>query len=629
MSGAVSINETWACIESQPTDLRGLPDSYRALLIISAVNIDGRWAVTSRYSDDIWIIEGFTTNTMDSRKKLNFERVPTTYRSLMKALIYRYMHRGKPRRPRGSTIQKFFTCAQPFLQHLENLDIKSFRHVSPEICKNYITLCREIRQTRRSKGKPLSQVALSARLEVVETLYNLSQFTDDPIPQHPWPDSSYNAIAGLTGSDSIRDRVIKTKLIPDDIYCRLFQESNKILQQGQNLLDLRDRLDAIALKCKGRKTHYIYIQKTNYLKSINYDGNLSSFNRSVSRLRTACYVILAITSGCRNHELVYLETGAHHRTEDDEGTQYHWMRSRSEKTDAGVRDWMIPDVAVQALQLMERWAKPYQEMLVEEISQRRVKNILDAEIPKLQKIRHALFLGRGDGKSVRALSCPAWGALLKTFTMELDLKWNLSTHQFRRKFANYVAHSQLGDLRYLREHFAHWSMDMTLHYAMDQEWGKHLDIELYDDIYAEIEDIKLSIVDGWLGETTLAGGYGQSIKHWRRDPENLAIFKSHSQMVEMIAKSTAIRSNGHAWCTADEHHCIGNSLERTSCSECTNAVIGHGHTQIYQKLYQNLRELLDLKDIGIAGRERVLRDLDRCRLVLKQLGYDPEGTARE
>ncbi|MDP1775194.1 MAG: hypothetical protein Q8K94_01115, partial [Moraxellaceae bacterium] len=74
------------------------------------------------------------------------------------------------------------------------------------------------------------------------------------------------------------------------------------------------------------------------------------------------------------------------------------------------------------------------------------------------------------------------------------------------KFANYAAHSKFGDLRYLREHFAHWSMDMTLGYAMDQEWGQHLDIELFEDIQFELEDIKSGVVSGWLGKSPLGGG---------------------------------------------------------------------------------------------------------------------------
>lgn len=96
-------------------------------------------------------------------------------------------------------------------------------------------------------------------------------------------------------------------------------------------------------------------------------------------------------------------------------------------------------------------------------------------------------------------------------------------------------------------------------------------------------------------------------------------------MLKAIAKSTAIRSNGHAWCTADDGGCVGNTLDRTRCGNgCSNAVIGPGHTPIYQRLYDDLKELLHCPDIGEGGRLRVERDLNRCRDVLTQLGMAPE-----
>ncbi|AMO78657.1 hypothetical protein PcP3B5_52740 [Pseudomonas citronellolis] len=95
-------------------------------------------------------------------------------------------------------------------------------------------------------------------------------------------------------------------------------------------------------------------------------------------------------------------------------------------------------------------------------------------------------------------------------------------------------------------------------------------------------------------------------------------------MLKSIAKSTAIRSNGHAWCTVDNDGCIGNTLERTRCSNCTNAVIGRRHMPIYQRLYDDLKGLLHCSDIGEGGRQRVERDLNRCRDVLAQLGIASE-----
>ncbi|MNZ83562.1 hypothetical protein D3C78_1022930 [compost metagenome] len=225
---------------------------------------------------------------------------------------------------------------------------------------------------------------------------------------------------------------------------------------------------------------------------------------------------------------------------------------------------------------------------------------------------------------MRTLSSGTWGSNLKAFAKDCGLNWNLASHQFRRKFANYAAHSRFGDLRYLKEHYAHWSMDMTLGYAMDEGWGQHFDIELYADIQAELEDIKLGVVETWLGDESLSGGYGRALKRWQREPENLLIFKDRASMLTSIAESTVIRSNGHAWCTADSDGCVGNTLERTRCGDCDNAVIGRGHAAIYQRLYTDLKELLDCPDIGEGGRQRVMRDLQRSREVLMQLGIDPE-----
>jgi len=225
---------------------------------------------------------------------------------------------------------------------------------------------------------------------------------------------------------------------------------------------------------------------------------------------------------------------------------------------------------------------------------------------------------------VRTLSNNSWGLNLKVFAKDCGLSWPLASHQFRRKFANYAAHSRFGDLRYLKEHFAHWSLDMTLSYAMDDSWGQHLDLDLYSEIQAELGDIKIGVIDTWLGNAPLAGGYGHALKHWQREPQNLLIFKDRASMLKSIADSTALRSNGHAWCTADNDDCIGNTLERSRCSDCANAVIGHGHSAIYQRLYDDLKGLLHCPDIGEGGRQRVERDLKRCRDVLIQLGMDPE-----
>ncbi|QEY64250.1 tyrosine-type recombinase/integrase [Metapseudomonas lalkuanensis] len=626
MSAPHSATLPYPPLTAQPGDVRGLPEAERDALIISAIQVDGQWIIRSRYGDDIWQLEGFTSNVPANRRRVDFRKVPPAFRALMKQILYRYLQRGRRSggRPKGGVLTQTFSSAMPFLRHLEALKLDHLGAVTPLVCSTYVTACKAHRQTGRNEGKPLSKRGLVRRFIAVEALHELSQYTDDPMPQHPWLETSAKALAGLTGRGAL---VGKTPLIPDDVFCTLFERAYQQLERGQKLLDMRDKLENITEQLKGRSYWGVYVTKNRYLNGLGWEDGLNAFNNALIDLRTACYIVLASTTGCRNHELANVQWGAHHRTEDDEGTVYHWMRSRSDKTYAGIHDWMIPDVAVRALRLMERWAAPYQAMVAAEIVQRRRANPLDPQIVEAHQHRHALFLGvyKNEGNQVRTLSRSSWDSHLKAFAKDCGLSWNLASHQFRRKFANYAAHSRFGDLRYLKEHFAHWTLDMTLGYAMDDSWGQHLDLELYADIQMELDDIKLGVVDNWLGDDPLAGGYGRALKQWQRAPQNLLIFNDHASMLKSIAESTAIRSNGHAWCTADDGGCVGNTLERTRCGNgCTNAVIGRPHTPFYKRLYEDLKELLHCTDIGEGGRQRVERDLKRCREVLTQLGIDPE-----
>lgn len=622
MSDNISEELPWATITAQLGDVRGLSDSERDKLIITATQVDGKWIIRSRYGDDIWQLNGFPNNVPTSKKQINFATAPPAFRAVIKEIFYRYLRQGRSGvdRPRGGTICELFKCSLPFLRHLEALKLSRLGTVNPIIAATYVAACKAHLQIR--KDKPLSQRVLKGRYVALETLYELSQYTDDKIPQHPWPNTSATAMAGRIGIVT----EVKTPLLPDDVFCTLFEKANLQVERGNVLLDLRDDLNATEAERKGLSVGGMIWRKNQHLKVRGWEGGVRTLNNSISSLRTACYIVLASTSGCRNHELANLQSGAHRRTEDDEGTIYHWMRSKSEKTDEGTHDWMIPEAAVRALRVMERWAAPYQTMIANEIIQRRRINTQDLQIAEAYKHRHSLFLGldskNGNG---RTLTGESWRKKLKAFAKDCGLSWELSSHQFRRKFANYAAHSRFGDLRYLKEHYAHWSLDMTLGYAMDDNWGQHLDLDLYMEIQGELEDIKLGVVENWIGDESLAGGYGRAIKGWQREPQNLLIFKDHASMLKSIAESTAIRSNGHAWCTADNDGCVGNTLERTRCSGCDHSVIGSAHAPIYQRLYDDLKGLVHCKEIGEGGRQRVERDLNRCRDVLVQLGMPPEA----
>jgi len=616
---------------TQPLHVRATEPSERNQFIISARKVDGRWVVLSRFADPQWQLLSKTTNR---NYGIGFNVVPAEFRDSIRQVMYRFHVCGRAggKRPEASTVHGVFSDLQPFLKYLRRCRIKRLSDIKRLTCSNYV---KELKAHHTRKGQPLKATYIERRLRAVESLFELSQHTSDPMPVHPWPETSAGHMAGRTSSSEPATRHRKTPLIPDDVFTTLFQTAWEIVERGPALLDLRDEMARIKEARSDMHIRTVMRSQTLRLRELGWEKGLEGLGNDLLEIRTACYVVLASVSGCRNHELALLQTGAFFSTQDDgspgsdsgeEPEAFWWMRSVSAKTDEGLTSWMIPEAGVQALRLMERWALPLQAAVDDEIAMRRAADPADPQIAEALRHRQALFLGKQPNTGlVRTLSHRGWREDLRAFARErCGLDWTLASHQFRRTFANYAAKSQFGDLRYLKTHFKHWSMDMTLGYALDESQ----DLALYIEIQDRLDDIKAGLVDSWLrNDAPLAGGYGAKIVAWRGS-ETVTIFKTHRHMVRALAGSTPIRSNGHAWCTADDNLCVGNDLERTRCSGCNNAVIGLNHAPLYQGLYQHLQEVASCDDIGAGGLQLVERDMARCRAVLADLGLSPvEATA--
>jgi integrase len=616
---------------AQPDNVRDIAQEARDRLIVFISHVGGVPKVESLYGDSVWWPVGATTNTARSRTKLDFKAVPTAFEEVTKAMVYRYLRRGcaGSKRPGPASLVKFLSAANSFLRYISSLGIKSLTDVTPLVCSTYLQSGRRkhIKGTHdlASDGLPtqlISKEAQYKKLKVVERIYELSQFTLEPMPSYPWPRGSADKITGIA-----YQKGEITPLIPNDVFEKLFQAAWTIVEEANMLLDHRDAIDAIELRNVGRHTNYVAALKSQMLVHRGFKGTCRTLTMSLNELRIACYIVIASLSGCRNHELANLKTGSVYRTSDADGNAYWWMCSMSSKTGTGHTEWMIPEAAVAAIKALERWAEPYQRMLRAEVA------ALDGDAPKDKTVSHpaehvdALFLGLDlrNKCRVRTLSLQAVNNALKKFAADAGIDWQLASHQFRRKFANYAARSQFGDLRYLKEHFKHWSMDMTLGYALNDSQEMALYLEIQD----ELDELKQGVVESWLDSNEpLAGGYGNGLVEWRSNTDNVVLFKSRAAMIRSIAASTPIRSNGHSWCTAKDNLCVGNDIERTRCADdCENSVIGRMHAPLYQSLYDQLQELEALPDIGATGRERVRRDLERCSKVLNMLSTTPIGAA--
>lgn len=602
----------------QISDTRNLNIEKRDSLIITSVYIEGEWHVLSKYSDEIWKFNTRLTNVGYYLRSINFSRVDANYRDTVKAMVYRYHQSGRAgqKRPTSSTLRHFVIRLLPFLKFLKKLGISSLSQVTPMICANYAQECKF--STVRGKS-PISIDYLCSRLLCVEAIYELSQYTDDQMKLHPWPESSASVIAGISGTGQYSLKNAKTPLIPDDIFSQVFNLAWDLVKRSDELFRLRDGIAQIRKNKIQIERRSVDDWINQYLKIEGWNGGLCEHTQTLTDLRTACYIVIASLSGCRNHELALLKTNSYYKTVGDDGEIYWWMKSESLKTDVGPTEWMVPEAAVTALRVMDRWAQPYQLKLALEIEKRKELNPNDFEIVEAEKHINAIFVGVNK-HSVRTLNQVTWNCNLQKFLIKNKINWKISTHQFRRKFANYAGRSKFGDLRYLKEHFKHWTMDMTLLYALND----YQEMSLYLEVNDEIEQFQKVKITEWVDQNQkLAGGTGKSFMRWR-DSRDLNLFKNHSEMVNVISKNISIRSNGHAWCTADNgSECIGNGgLNRIRCSDCNNSVIENHHAKFYEGLYDHLSALLQINDIGEAGLNRVKKDLVRCAQVLTDLGCD-------
>ena len=210
---------------------------------------------------------------------------------------------------------------------------------------------------------------------------------------------------------------------------------------------------------------------------------------------------------------------------------------------------------------------------------------------------------------------------MQRFAARSKVQWQLRPHQLRRAYAWAFARHRLGNLLFLKEQFKHTSLSMTQLYASNlmQDEG------LYEEIFEEISQQKIELVDDWLSSNQpLAGRAGERIVKLRAHD-----FPDRSAMLRETARVVNIRSTGHAWCLAQEEGCGGAGLyEPTRCGGCVESVIDSSQRKVWVELRAHQLSLVnEARNLGPATTQRVNRDLRITEQVLRKLGWDGTDAA--
>lgn len=633
------------------------PDQRNALVV--SIAEDGH--ILSCFGDNVWDLSPYihALGTSKCLKKIDFStskfkdnsKLIDQEHCLLLAGVKSYVYirlmvkspqKGKPLG--GSSIMSMWVQhLRPLLRWMVDYGYSCFADLSPDACMAYVeytknTSYRDLNNGRRKKVS-LSAKTLNRHFSCLESLWHFREHIEDALIQHPWPNMSAYSIAGYS---TVGGENIETEQIPDRLMSKLVQGALYYVEEGYGtrLLDCRDAKES----GDSIKSHFTPLGLKNW-KQVTIE---------ISYILTACYIIIDAFSGMRASEVLSLKIGCYYEHEGWDGATYGWLKGITYKLEEYPKqvEWMVPPVVERAVNLAVRTTAPLRiklEMMISELEDklRNVKYMNEnlrqndsQALNEMKKQRLGLFIGLNRKFfSINVTTNATTLIRLRKFAIRLDLRvdladleqvrnktkirvgeiWPLNSQQFRRTFARYVARCVLGDVRYLREHFKHWSLDMTLGYAWNED--DLLDTSLIDEILEEHHEIQSDVVYGWVDfkrNQHLAANGGKNIEKARESCQAIVATDPRA-VARQLARGYFLRGLGHSWCT--EKECNGKGIYSViECKDCENRVIDESHIPMWYGIRDQQIELMMLDDCGDPMWQGALESLRYAEKILADLG---------
>lgn len=487
-------------------------------------------------------------------------------------------------------------------------------------------------------GKPIAAMSATKRLLVLEDLYRQRDKLNDVLTTHPWPFDSACSLAGLKiGGIHAKP---KTEPIPDAVGGRLAEVALDYVQnRSVAILAALQASDAAAQDkaSAGDGTKSCVAVRTAAARALGYKGSADLMTEAI-RLRTACYIVIDMFSGIRDSEMMSIAENCIAPGKSKDGsTDILWLHGTIYKTGLRPKKWLVPPVVAESVEVLSALTEPLRKRLEQEehdletriglsIAKEKARLVKRLDLVRKQKGKLFLVLDkRFDGGSVGALTGNTINVDLKRFCADFGIlgdhghPYPLHAHQFRRTYARFIARSELGDLLTLRDHFGHWSIDMTVYYADGGADEYEADTELLEMISQEKMERQGEIMSGYLdSDAPLANG-GHWLKDWRASVRTAA---NKEELIKEYAGTITLNGTGHSWCVGNARGtgCGGLCVfEAQMCVECNYGIIGQEHRSVWQGIREQQQEALALDDMGPGGLARAQTILNYAEKVLRRL----------
>lgn len=641
-------------LAKQPVSLLGLSPLDRALVVLAAVaDEQGKEHVVTRIGDAVWDLRSFDwpPNIAGFQKYVEWpEDLPSSLVEDAQNAFYAWLKRGKPggKPVAATTFCETLRRNMATLRFLASRGITRFSQLTAVDVSDLHThlkhgLLDEPGEPDTTKVRR-TPVTVRQYMEVLDLVLTFPADVLYPLAIDPWDGASLSRFVGSHRPSGVG----KTGVMPRRVVAAIFSHCEAVLERAPLLLDLWEAGDvraAAALVGEDPAAKYVHLWHLAF--------------RRVCEVRDAVLFMLAISTGMRNSEATGVKLGSW-RSEFNErsGSSFHWVSTVEHKTGKGRCDFLAPAALLPALEVLARWARPYQEQLQVEIC--RLEGLLSSaegervsdsltRVEALQRLstsrEHAssLFLTLDHGGRVSlvnpAMTVVGCNLALARLAKAANVDWTPRNHECRRTFAWTIANSRIGRfaLIFLKWQFKHSTMSMTQLYASNP----HQDQDLYDEIYeATVEAQTEVLLECFEEDEGVAGGLGKSLRSLREGELRGIAVRDKGALIRHTAKSETLRNNGHAYCMADRRGCGGNGLfDAGWCVECDESLIkSKEHFTFWWNWLVLSRNLFTVADCGEGVQARAQKDIAYAEKVFADLGHpmppadatyidDPEASA--
>lgn len=584
-------------------NLKGVPEVVRSAINVSSL---------SCYGDNCWDFSVEYPSLRSRSVKMIFNQICfddgenitmpgyEQYLCSVKEYCYSLLVDPPSSYPKLSTICVALNKGlKSLLRFMRDNEISRFSDVSDLDFSKFQDL---ISGAENKAGGLVTNRTLTTRVYALSWLYEQSEKLSDGLTAWPFGDSQSEtewAIEYAEKKLSRKDQA--TPEMPDEVAKKLILCAIDDLSIADTLEEVRSKRKEYKYKRKISRRllpggGYKYsVEVLNPFPWENYGLSSGHQLKSLeSRLSMACYIIIAMFSGMRFHEIAHLKFGRAN----------NWC-VRSILVDGGVREFYFLNSMTNKLQ---RDATRYQWQTVPFVE--RALDALERGLAHRYE-RGNSFLFASYLKAKERTSLTSINHALKKYVEHHDIRhegelWDVSTHQFRKKFARIMTRQGLG-LVALQDQLKHFDIEMTKVYG---------DMNLYAELQQEKFILSKEKYDELIrGQVPIIGGGASEVLEYRKtfigmtaeDREAFLNALSKKALVEQVDDGLCMYRPKKALCGGESLNCRP--------ADCNNSIIpveGMRRTLLWRKREnQRMRGFFKGQSLKVAYIDGRIAEIDK------------------